>query len=122
MKTVTLAALALIGASFAATPASAMPSNQGIAKYVPQSQVVQVGHRRGKRFFRHHDDFRFGLGFGFPLVGLGAPLYADRYYDYDDSGRAHVEYCLDRYRSYDPETNTFMGYDGLRHECVSPYM
>lgn len=32
MKTVTLAALALIGASFAAVPASAMPANQGIAK------------------------------------------------------------------------------------------
>jgi hypothetical protein len=28
---------------------------------------------------------------------------------------------MDRYRSYHPPSNTFMGFDGERHECVSPY-
>jgi len=27
------------------------------------------------------------------------------------------EYCAQRYRSYDPASGTFMGYDGLRHRC-----
>jgi hypothetical protein len=29
----------------------------------------------------------------------------------------HVQRCLDRYRSYDPRSDTFMGYDGRRHYC-----
>ena len=35
--------------------------------------------------------------------------------------RTPIEYCLSRYRSYDPATDTFMGYDGLRHPCIGPY-
>jgi BA14K-like protein len=26
-------------------------------------------------------------------------------------------YCAQRYRSYDPASGTFMGYDGQRHPC-----
>ena len=36
-------------------------------------------------------------------------------------GGDHVQWCYDRYRSYDARSNTFMGYDGYRHECNSPY-
>jgi len=28
-----------------------------------------------------------------------------------------VAYCMQRYRSYDPASQTFMGFDGLRHPC-----
>jgi hypothetical protein len=28
-----------------------------------------------------------------------------------------VSYCAQRFRSYDPESGTFMGYDGRRHPC-----
>ena len=28
-----------------------------------------------------------------------------------------VTYCAQRYRSYDPASGTFMGYDGRRHPC-----
>ena len=28
-----------------------------------------------------------------------------------------VAYCMQRYRSYDPNSGTFLGYDGLRHPC-----
>jgi len=33
------------------------------------------------------------------------------------SGNSHVRYCLSRYRSYDPGSDTFVGYDGYRHRC-----
>jgi hypothetical protein len=33
----------------------------------------------------------------------------------DDS---HAEACDARYRSYDEGSDTFMGYDGLRHRCM----
>jgi hypothetical protein len=48
-----------------------------------------------------------------------------RYDDYDDAydrypvpryGSA-AAYCASRYRSWDPETRTYLGYDGLSHPC-----
>jgi hypothetical protein len=35
-------------------------------------------------------------------------------YAYGGGGSA---YCAQRYRSYDPASGTFLGYDGLRHPC-----
>jgi hypothetical protein len=31
--------------------------------------------------------------------------------------RDAIEYCMRRYRSFDPESMTFLGNDGLRHPC-----
>ncbi|MBL8893800.1 MAG: BA14K family protein [Rhizobiales bacterium] len=58
-----------------------------------------------------------------PIIGgalVGAYAAPRVYYD-DGYGDGHVQYCFNRYRSYDPRSNTFLGYDGYRHECVSPY-
>ena len=100
MKKLTVAAIALIAASFLATSGSAMPLNAGVTSYAPDATVVQVGHRwDGKRKFRrhrhrHHDHDRFSFGFGFPLfLGLGYGL-GTRYYrdDVDCIGRWHRHY------------------------------
>jgi hypothetical protein len=58
------------------------------------------------------------------------PGYAPGYYDnggyYDDSAVAVVPaptgddstaYCMQTYRSYDPTSGTYLGYDGMRHPC-----
>ena len=40
----------------------------------------------------------------------------------DDSvSQRHVTWCLSRYRSYNPSTDSFRGYDGLDHRCDGPY-
>lgn len=52
------------------------------------------------------------LGFGFDL----GPQY--RSYGY---GSAHVQWCLDRYRSYNPSTNLWLSYSGNYRQCISPY-
>jgi BA14K-like protein len=60
----------------------------------------------------------FGLGYG--LGGYGGGYgYNDGYYG--GGGGGHVEWCLNRYRSYNPRTNLFKGYDGYYHQCNSPY-
>lgn len=64
------------------------------------------------------------LGFGFAPYAYGyAPYYRPYNYRpyYASRGNAHVRWCLNRYRSYDPRSNTFLGYDGDRHRCKSPY-
>lgn len=34
---------------------------------------------------------------------------------------AHVRWCMDRYRSYRPQDNTYQPYNGPRRQCRSPY-
>ena len=34
----------------------------------------------------------------------------------------HYIYCDDKYRSYVAATNTFTGYDGRQHYCISPFV
>jgi hypothetical protein len=44
----------------------------------------------------------------------------DRYYDRYPAPRyrsSAAAYCASRYRSWDPESGTFIGYDGLTHRC-----
>ncbi|MGC2081867.1 MAG: BA14K family protein, partial [Bradyrhizobium sp.] len=55
----------------------------------------------------------------------GPDYYADNSYYYDDSAPAvevgvvggDASYCAQRYRSYDPASGTYLGYDGERHPC-----
>jgi hypothetical protein len=64
-------------------------------------------------------------------LGIGALATAPRYYEppppppdygyYAGPTAQHISWCESRYRSYDPRNNTFVGYDGYLHECVSPY-
>lgn len=59
-----------------------------------------------------------GLTLGAIIAGAAAdsanrvPEYRDGN-DYDNWFR----YCSSRYRSFDPRTGTFLGYDGRRHPC-----
>ena len=48
-----------------------------------------------------------------------APGYSnDPAYSYGyPAGGGDVAYCQQRYRSYDPASGTYLGYDGLRHPC-----
>jgi hypothetical protein len=58
------------------------------------------------------------------------PVYSDPGYVYSDPGYVYtdaapvvynngdsVAYCQQTYRSYDPASGTYLGYDGFRHSC-----
>lgn len=83
----------------------------------------RIGRRGfGGRGFRGRGFRRGGIGAGAVLGGLAAgalvggalaaqgPVYAA-------PGGDPVAYCLQRFRSYDPASGTYLGYDGLRHPC-----
>ena len=44
------------------------------------------------------------------------PPEASEAYATIESGNA-TTFCAQRYRCYDPESGTFLGYDGRRHRC-----
>lgn len=44
--------------------------------------------------------------------------------DDDDEGAwssSHIDWCLNRYRSYNPRNNTWVSYSGKVRECISPF-
>lgn len=137
-----LAAGTLWGGSVAAAPVS--PHGIAAEDGAVRAQPVQWhNHWHGDRGWNRGgwDRGRWGgwrrpgVTFGF---GVGAPYAYDGYdysaYDsygaegpYEDGyvavplGQSRVDgdeaYCQQRYRSYDPSSGTYLGYDGQRHPC-----
>jgi hypothetical protein len=68
--------------------------------------------------------YGYGYGSGYGYGYAPAPVYGPPPVAYGPgpgyvagpAGGA-VAYCSQRYRSYDPASGTFLGYDGLRHPC-----
>ena len=118
--------------------AVALPSSPAVViERSAPARAEQIGWRRG---------WGWGVGAGVVggvIIGraLTAPYYepyyprayypgpadyADGYYPgryraapiiEDDEGDDAEAYCIQRFRSYDPESGTYLGYDGLRHPC-----
>lgn len=124
MLNISVAAVLAAGAAVVSHAASATPLADALAiKKATGTDVVTVWGR----------GFGWGFGAGFlggALVGgaLAAPYYYGPYPYYDAPyppayypapgyGGNAAAYCASRYRSYDPATGTFLGYDGVRHPC-----
>jgi BA14K-like protein len=134
------AAVLLCGAGLAisAGAASAMPAAHALAiKNAAPATVETVRWGGG-----WHGGWRGRGGWGWPLGGfvagaaigsaLAAPYYYGGYYPYGyypaypayppagygapPAGDA-TAYCAQRFRSYDPSTGTYLGFDGARHPC-----
>ncbi len=75
--------------------------------------------RRSGRNRHYYRGYWYAFPWWLPVAGYAyyEPYYYGPYINYD----AHVEWCLRRYRSYNPATDTFRGYDGFDHRCRSPY-
>jgi hypothetical protein len=61
-----------------------------------------------------------GLALG-AMLGAAAsappPPPPAAYYEPDDGDDEWLAYCASKYRSFDPASGTYLGYDGLRHPC-----
>ena len=96
--------------------------------------VYRGGGYRGGVYRGGYRGYRGGWGWGGGVAAgvatgalLGSALAAQPYYapgPYYDGGyvvagpvASEVEYCMRRFRSYDPRSGTYLGYDGLRHPC-----
>ncbi len=115
----------------AMTPASAQivrsPEAIGI-KTLPDLKT-DVGWRGRRHWRRHHGHWRhrhwrhrhgwYGPGPG-AVAGLAAGAIIGGAIAAQNSARgdsAAIQYCIDRFKSYDIRTQTYLGYDGLRHSC-----
>lgn len=63
---------------------------------------------------------RYYYGGPGPYYGGPGPYYYGPYQPAYAPGPAPgdaVAYCMQRFKSYDPRSGTYLGYDGLRHPC-----
>lgn len=110
-----------ISAPLYQTPVAA-PANGKLIQEVKHRRRGRYHHRRYRPRHRRGNDagaFIGGLAAGAILGGLlssqrsrAAPAYR---------GDPHVQWCSQRYRSYDVRTDTFQPYNGPRRYCNSPY-
>lgn len=116
-----------------AAPVSAAPFTKAVSTGdTPKVELVRDrggrhGNRhRGSRHRRGGSDVGLALG----AIGLGLGLsalasrpsygyYAEPSYNYRPApwSPAWYDYCFDRYRSFNPRTGYFKGYDGEYHFC-----
>ena len=106
------------------TSAQATPMMAANAMSKTQADLVEVQWRHGRHpgWHRHHwrDGYRhsYSRGWG-PAVGgfvagaaIGSAVANSRAQAAENNA-----YCSQRYKSYDPSSGTYMGYDGIRHPC-----
>ena len=83
-------------------------------------------HRRHRHFHGggFWPGFGIGVGLGSGFGYYGSPYYYDDPYGYDTTVVAAapvtddaVAYCMRKFKSYDPQSGTYLGYDGQRHPC-----
>jgi hypothetical protein len=105
---------------------SALKAGQLQTDYV---QYYRRGWRGGPRYYgRPYGYYRrdrgnalaagaVGLAAGAIIGGALAQQQAQAAPVYAAPNQSAVAYCAQRYRSYDPASGTYLGYDGLRHPC-----
>jgi hypothetical protein len=83
------------------------------------------GHRwHGGRGYYYNDN-NWGGAAAAGIIGLAAgamianSMNQPRYYS-GGYGGDYYSYCANRYRSFNPRTGTYTGYDGYQHRCVMP--
>jgi hypothetical protein len=119
---------ALLTATAVPAVAAPVPSSTVLLKSTVASDIIEV-RSRGRR---GGGGVAAGIAAGLLLGGIigsspysyggPPPYYPQGYYGpvygprYGGS-RDWIAYCFSRYRSFDPRTGTYMGYDGRRHYC-----
>lgn len=121
--TAVIAAVGLIATAVAPATATPVPTSAATLKSAFDSQV-------SKARWRHGGAVAAGVIGGLiigsmiasspyryrgPIYYAPGPVYPPGYYDY--GYRDWLDYCFSRYRSFDPRSGTYLGYDGRRHYC-----
>jgi len=126
----TLLALALCASVLGAPAANALPGSQStrpVAAATDTSSLVQEARYRGHSVYRGHRGHRGGWGrgggIGLGIAGaiIGSAIIANEGYRYRRyQGVSGRQQCANTYRSFDWDSGTYMGYDGVRRVC--PYL
>jgi len=110
--------------------AAAIAATPGLQPGSPGWQAAARNHPGGWRTGAFWPGFATGAAIGSlgSYAYYGSP-YSDSDYSGDeyaeqpsvaampDTGGDAISYCMQRFRSFDPASGTYLGYDGQRHPC-----
>jgi len=124
VSALTAGAALLPAGSAAALPLAPAAGGAAIAAQIDRSSsVVDVQWRRhGYRggYYRHGGG-NVGAGIAAGLIGgaiVGGIIASQQpAYAAPPPADPAISYCMQRFKSYDPASMTYLGYDGLRHPC-----
>ncbi|MDX3968933.1 MAG: BA14K family protein [Bradyrhizobium sp.] len=115
MKSVTLATALMAAVS---SPVLAAPIAPAAVPQDAQVQQVQYRHWHGHPGHRWGGPRRHYYGSGAAVLGgLAAGAVIGGAIANSQAQANANAYCSQRYRSYDPASGTYLGYDGMRHPC-----
>jgi hypothetical protein len=146
LRKLAAALLCSAGIALAATPASAMPVTAALKNAAPgATETVRWGGWHGgwrgggwgwglggfaagaiigsaiASPYYYGGYYPYGGGYYYPAYGYPpppAPYYGGGpAYGGPAGPGGDASYCAQKYRSYDPATGTFLGFDGQRHPC-----
>jgi len=84
-------------------------------------------HRYTDGYYYANPWWTLGLGLGLGAAIAAEPVRPGRVLPdrvrpvAPGRSQAHIEWCFDRYRSYNARSDTFTGFDGIVRPCRSPY-
>jgi len=111
----------MVGAALLAAPAFAAPVSGASVNLSAQAQpsddatVVPVQYRRGPRYGGRRGGG--GGNGGAVAAGIVGGLILGTIIAGEAQRQNAVNYCAQRFRSYDPGSGTYLGNDGRRHSC-----
>jgi hypothetical protein len=107
-----------------------MKSKLAVAAIVGATLLLAAAPTQARWYGHHH---HHGGNWGAGVAGFAAgaligsalaprPYYGGPAYYYGEPSYAYAPddaegYCEQRFRSYDPRSGTYLGYDGRRHPC-----
>jgi len=125
MRTAKLLAAVLVAGSAAlavSQPATAAPlmNDMTLGKAAPASDVTNVQYYR--RGYGHRGYYGHRRGYGGTAAGVGIGLAAGAIIGgaiaaSSAQAQQNAAYCSQRYRSYDPQSGTYLNNDGNRYPC-----
>ena len=130
LKTLGIAAFATASGFIAAPAAQAQESFYQNNLYIEEPGFEQINdgyydeYRPIRRhYLRRHNGFTFSYQFGNSgfYIEPNRPRIIHRPRPVVHLTQAHVNWCYDRYRTYDHRSNSFVIRHGQRAYCVSPY-
>ena len=111
----------VLGASASISPAAAAPMTPAAGSEMLAASASPLTSVQYRRWHHRHQGWHYRRHYGQGAAALGGlaagAIIGGAIANSQARANDAIAYCAQRYRSYDPASGTYLGYDGNRHPC-----
>ena len=111
----------VLGASASISPVAAAPMTPAAGSEMQAASASPLTSVQYRRWHHRHQGWHHGRHRGHGAAALGGlaagAIIGGAIANSQARANDAIAYCAQRYRSYDPASGTYLGYDGNRHPC-----